>query len=341
MTTFMNGCGKLHLARIDLAAGFIYERTLLPANHAPEPETGPTRRRRVELTRVVLIPHVLPYSLFIEHCPDRRRTGTPPLRTRRHARRMPRGSLRRVVYCTTACEFGKRPRLYFLKFCRRRHLHSIAARAARTHAAQNRPPKWSRPGSNRQPPPCKGGALPVELRPRSVLTRSRLVAAAGPSAAAPAAEHTHQQERDNDRKEQVRCKVRHAPPRDGAAVAAPAMGPRGVEPLTSSLSGTRSNQLSYEPARNPKTILTQRSWAVPSRSPLAQRPVKAMCREQGSLSGVRALSTGGDAGRYLLIGSGEAAAKLRTGQPVTGGVAGFRERFRSGLVPGSPFHHLT
>jgi hypothetical protein len=26
--------------------------------------------------------------------------------------------------------------------------------------------KWRRPGSNRQPPPCKGGALPVELRPR-------------------------------------------------------------------------------------------------------------------------------------------------------------------------------
>ncbi len=28
-------------------------------------------------------------------------------------------------------------------------------------------PKWRRPGSNRQPPPCKGGALPIELRPRS------------------------------------------------------------------------------------------------------------------------------------------------------------------------------
>ena len=26
--------------------------------------------------------------------------------------------------------------------------------------------KWRRPGSNRQPPPCKGGALPIELRPR-------------------------------------------------------------------------------------------------------------------------------------------------------------------------------
>src|SRR5262245_5412260 len=28
------------------------------------------------------------------------------------------------------------------------------------------PLKWRRPGSNRQPPPCKGGALPIELRPR-------------------------------------------------------------------------------------------------------------------------------------------------------------------------------
>ena len=25
---------------------------------------------------------------------------------------------------------------------------------------------WRRPASNRQPPPCKGGALPIELRPR-------------------------------------------------------------------------------------------------------------------------------------------------------------------------------
>ncbi len=25
--------------------------------------------------------------------------------------------------------------------------------------------QWRRPGSNRQPPPCKGGALPIELRP--------------------------------------------------------------------------------------------------------------------------------------------------------------------------------
>ena len=29
--------------------------------------------------------------------------------------------------------------------------------------------EWRRSGSNRQPPPCKGGALPVELRPRDKL----------------------------------------------------------------------------------------------------------------------------------------------------------------------------
>lgn len=31
--------------------------------------------------------------------------------------------------------------------------------------------RWSRPGSNRQPLPCKGSALPVELRPRSFKLR--------------------------------------------------------------------------------------------------------------------------------------------------------------------------
>jgi hypothetical protein len=32
----------------------------------------------------------------------------------------------------------------------------------------NSPSHWSRPGSNRQPPRCKRGALPVELRPRGL-----------------------------------------------------------------------------------------------------------------------------------------------------------------------------
>ena len=36
------------------------------------------------------------------------------------------------------------------------------------HKAETRlyPTEWSRPGSNRQPPRCKRGALPIELRPR-------------------------------------------------------------------------------------------------------------------------------------------------------------------------------
>ena len=56
---------------------------------------------------------------------------------------------------------------------------------------------WRRSGSNRQPPGCKPGALPVELRPRQLV------------------------------------------------------GPGGFEPPTSSLSGMRSNQLSYEPIGQP------------------------------------------------------------------------------------------
>src|SRR5262245_39669984 len=32
--------------------------------------------------------------------------------------------------------------------------------------SRSRKGKWRRPGSNRQPPRCKRGALPIELRPR-------------------------------------------------------------------------------------------------------------------------------------------------------------------------------
>src|SRR5690606_41929883 len=45
-------------------------------------------------------------------------------------------------------------------------------------AAGNRPARavsswWRCPGSNRRPPPCKGGALPAELHPRPVPFRRR------------------------------------------------------------------------------------------------------------------------------------------------------------------------
>ena len=73
---------------------------------------------------------------------------------------------------------------------------------------------WRRAGSNRQPPACKAGALPVELRP--------LVS-------------------------------RHLPGLDPGAWPDyhwrlnQMVGPTGLEPVASSLSGTRSSQLSYGP----------------------------------------------------------------------------------------------
>ncbi len=71
---------------------------------------------------------------------------------------------------------------------------------------------WRRPGSNRQPPACKAGALPVELRPRPKAHRPL----AGSFRSAPPDRHSR-------------------------------LGPAGFEPATSPLSGARSNQLSYEP----------------------------------------------------------------------------------------------
>ena len=49
------------------------------------------------------------------------------------------------------------------------HVRSIGGtsqnpRIARFHG-EPAPPKWRRAGSNRQPPACKAGALPIELRP--------------------------------------------------------------------------------------------------------------------------------------------------------------------------------
>jgi hypothetical protein len=40
---------------------------------------------------------------------------------------------------------------------------------------ENYEPHWRRPGSNRQPPACKAGALPVELRPRALISYEFLV----------------------------------------------------------------------------------------------------------------------------------------------------------------------
>ena len=78
---------------------------------------------------------------------------------------------------------------------------------------------WRRAESNRQPPGCKPGALPVELRPP--------IGGYRPSPSSPAAEP-----------------FARPPPRSPSARL---VGLSGVEPLTSPLSGVRSNRLSYRP----------------------------------------------------------------------------------------------
>ena len=79
-------------------------------------------------------------------------------------------------------------------------------------------PHWRRSGSNRQPLPCKGSALPVELRPRFTGLAQWI---------APPHLHTAQQ-------------------LHGKQVS---FGVRGLEPRTSALSELRSNHLSYTPRK--------------------------------------------------------------------------------------------
>ncbi len=92
--------------------------------------------------------------------------------------------------------------------------------------------EWRRPGSNRQPPACKAGALPVELRPRrwSAMTEIPDLAAVHPWTR----QHRGRSGGRRDRQD-------HDPPPDP-------VGTRGLEPRTSALSELRSNQLSYAPA---------------------------------------------------------------------------------------------
>ncbi len=81
---------------------------------------------------------------------------------------------------------------------------------------------WSWPGSNRRPPPCKGGALPVELQPQDL----------------------------SGRRESRRPYLVTIDKRSRGLV-----GLSGFEPLTSRLSAVRSSQLSYRPggsARHPR-----------------------------------------------------------------------------------------
>jgi hypothetical protein len=83
--------------------------------------------------------------------------------------------------------------------------------------------EWRRPGSNRQPPACKAGALPVELRPRAATEISDLKVGISDSL----------------------------------------LGPGRFGLPTSRLSGVRSNQLSYEPWKNPTSALSSKAGQPP------------------------------------------------------------------------------
>lgn len=84
---------------------------------------------------------------------------------------------------------------------------------------------WRRSGSNRQPPPCKGGALPVELRPPFSICRPQC--------------QPKWRRGKHSRHLQVSASWR--------------LGVRGLEPRTSALSELRSNHLSYTPRTVPKS----------------------------------------------------------------------------------------
>ncbi len=100
--------------------------------------------------------------------------------------------------------------------------------------------EWRRPGSNRQPPACKAGALPVELRP-PVWSPDRL-------SVAPVYRSGQQAGSQAGSGGEARCR-NAVPPRPAP------VGTRGFEPRTSALSELRSNQLSYAPVHTEAGIL--------------------------------------------------------------------------------------
>ena len=99
---------------------------------------------------------------------------------------------------------------------------------------------WSWPGSNRRPPPCKGGALPVELQPQCT-TEGRGAAPMhdGGPRCSPDARRRAAAQPQNARR------MAAQPPRE-------MVGLSGFEPLTSRLSAVRSSQLSYRPVVPPR-----------------------------------------------------------------------------------------
>ena len=130
--------------------------------------------------------------------------------------------------------------------------------------------KWRRRESNSQPPPCKGGALPIELRPRVWATsgkpEKKLIVAAGSQrpepelasgllpdlAAVLALLALHGVLRPDGRGGEQEQLLHFSSPSLGTArlaVRTPCkVGLGGLEPPASSLSGMRSNHLSYRPA---------------------------------------------------------------------------------------------
>lgn len=72
---------------------------------------------------------------------------------------------------------------------------------------------WSRPGSNRRPPGCKPGALPIELRPRlnQRPARSRLAASLRPSAST-TPHHRDRERCQKQTKQQQNRPIRHPVP---------------------------------------------------------------------------------------------------------------------------------
>jgi hypothetical protein len=78
-------------------------------------------------------------------------------------------------------------------------------------------PRWRCGGSNPEPPPCKGGALPVELHPRDRVTSNACC---------------------------VLSRTRSRLITQHALLITSSVGLSGLEPETSVLSGLRSNQLS-------------------------------------------------------------------------------------------------
>ncbi len=100
---------------------------------------------------------------------------------------------------------------------------------------------WSRSGSNRRPPPCKGGVLPAELLPQ---ISSRAVSPFVSSFARIKEQNLTQFSSRSTTEEQI---YRFRLSRVKSFLTLFLVGLVGVEPTASSLSGTRSSQLSYRP----------------------------------------------------------------------------------------------